>query len=61
MISDVNLGDTLDAKGRTRFHPLGPTHHLMRLYPDWFYKYDSNQAKSVCIMTACSLIEYFDK
>ena len=46
-ISDVEVGDTLDSEGRTRFHCFEPYFHVMGSYPDWFYKYDANQAKSV--------------
>ena len=45
----VQAGNSLDNLGRTRFHCFEPAYHLMGTYPDWFYKYDANGAKWVCL------------
>lgn len=43
----VNLGNSTDALGRSRFHCFDPTLHLFGDFPDWYYKYDANGGKMV--------------
>lgn len=43
----VTMGDSVDEKGRSRFHHFTPETHLMGSYPEWYYRYDVHGAKKV--------------
>jgi len=45
----IRIGNSTDRFGRSRFHSLRPTEHVYGDFPDWYYKYDMNGAKSVSI------------
>ena len=45
----VRTGDSRDNFGRMRFHCFTPESHLMRNYPDWYFKYDMYGGRLVSV------------
>lgn len=43
--ADVQMGQSVDAKGRERFHCLAPGDHYFGNLPDWIFPYSSNPVK----------------
>ncbi|KAJ8298981.1 hypothetical protein KUTeg_023041 [Tegillarca granosa] len=41
----VEVGDSIDSKGRSRFHCFDVRSHVFGHYPKWYYSYDSHGAK----------------
>ena len=58
-----NLGvktvNSTDALGRSRFHCFDPETHLFGGYPNWYYEYDANGAKKVCLLKLLQSSIYF--
>lgn len=46
MESNVSLGNSLDSKGRERFHPMTLEDHYYGKLPDWLIRYSQNPVKS---------------
>lgn len=44
-IANVTMGNSLDEKGRERFHCLSFDHHYNGDFPDWLLQYASNYPK----------------
>lgn len=45
----VKVGESVDSKGRSRFHCFDTMQHIFGGYPNWYYSYDSHGAKKVRI------------
>ena len=42
----VKMGNSLDSKGRERFHPFEPKWHYFNTFPNWVFSYSQNGVKS---------------
>ena len=45
----VQVGDSYDSKGRSRFHCFDPAAHLLGRFPTWYYAYDERTGLKVFI------------